>query len=129
MLNRRRMMDSFDEIPLEDHHFFAARLAYLETHQPKTLLDHLENDSLTCHLREQTNRAMNALGELALRKQIPLDQAEELVMSQIVADAQAPVEPMNDPQARRKLQSLLQKYREAMPNLPRTYQSQLETTE
>ena len=55
-------MDSFDEIPLEDHHFFAARLAYLETHQPKTLLDLLENDSLTSHLRERTSRAMKWLG-------------------------------------------------------------------
>lgn len=122
-------MDSFDEIPLEEHRFFAARLAYLETHQPEMFLNLLENGSLTSHLRETTSRAMNALGELVLNKQLPADQAEELVMSQIVTDPQQTIEPLCDPRSRRKLQTLLRKYRKAMPNLPRTYQSQVETTE
>ena len=122
-------MDTFDEIPLEDHRFFATRLAYLETHQPKTLLDLLENGSLTAHLRETTSRAMKALGESMLNNQIPADQAEEIVMSQIVTEPREAAERLSNPQSRRKLHRLIREYRKGIQNLPRTYQSHLETIE
>lgn len=121
-------MDTFDEIPLEDHRFFRARLAHLESHQPKMLLDHLEKGTLTSHLRNRTSQAIKALGELVLNKQIPPDQAEELVMNQIVADPQEPVERLSDLASRRTLHLLLREYRKVMSMLPRTYQSQIEIT-
>ena len=44
-------MDTNDEIPLEDHRYFRARLDHLETQNPAALLNHLEDETLTHHLR------------------------------------------------------------------------------
>jgi hypothetical protein len=52
-------MDTSDEIPLEDHRYFRARLDHLESRHPAALLSHLEQGTLTEHLREVTGRAGN----------------------------------------------------------------------
>jgi len=49
-------------------------------------------------------------------------------MNQIVADPQEWTR-LDSPANRAKLQTLLDQYRAALPNLPRTYQSEIETTE
>jgi hypothetical protein len=122
-------MDTHDEIPLEDHRYFRARLDHLESRQPAAVLSHLENGTLTEHLREVVMRAMRAKGDLVIERRVPEDQADELVMQQIVADAQQPLSLLSDPASRNKLRSLLMAYRTALPHLRRSYLSQNETTE
>ena len=121
-------MDTSDEIPLEEHRFFWARLEHLEMRHPAALLELMEQRRLTRHLREVTRRAMQSLGHLVIDRNLSLDQAEELVMNQIVAD---PLErsKLHDPSCRKKLRLLLNRYKDAIPNFPRTYLSQSETTE
>ncbi len=82
----RNTMDTSDEIPLEDHRYFQARLNHLETRHPAVLLNHLETGTLTEHLRELVLRALQTKADLVINKNIPEDQADELVMIQIVAD-------------------------------------------
>jgi len=120
-------MDTRDEIPLEDHRYFLARLEHLEHRHPAGLLSLIENRKLTDHLRNVTRRAMQTLGELVSQNH-SFEQADDLVMRQIVAD---PMERsrLNDPAQRRKLRFLLNRYKDAMPNFTRTYLSQSETTE
>jgi hypothetical protein len=115
-------MDTTDEIPLEDHRYFSARLDHLESQQPVVLLNHLEQGTLTQHLRDVTMRAMQAKANLVFNQNIPEDQADELVMNQVVADPKEHGQ-LNDPSDRLKLRLLLNPYRSEMPDLPRTYQS------
>ena len=122
-------MDTTDEIPLEDHRYFRARLDHLESRHPAILLHHLENGTLTEHLRDVTGRAMQAKGNLVINQNLPEDQADEMVMQQVVADPQEPLNLLTDPASRSRLRSLLSPYKTAMPHLPRTYLSQNETTE
>lgn len=121
-------MDMRDEVPLEDHRFFWARLEHLERRHPVALLTYMEKRKLTQHLRETTTRAMQALSELVINRHMPLDRAEELVMHQIVAD---PMERSRLPDScsRKKMRYLLTRYKAAIPNFTRTYLSQNETTE
>ena len=121
-------MDTHDEIPLEEHRYFRARLDHLETRNPALLRNHLEMGTLTQHLRDLTMRAMRAKAELVFNQNIPEDQADELVMNQIVANPQE-MSPLQDATSRRKLRLLLDPYKAAMPYLRRTYQSESETTE
>ena len=120
--------DTRDEIPLEDHRYFRARLDHLESRNPAALLNHLEMGTLTQQLRESTARGMQAKANLVINHHLPEDQADELVMNQVVADPQER-SFLNDPASRRKLRTLLDRYRAALPDLPRTYQSQSEITE
>ncbi len=62
-------MDTTDEIPLEDHRYFRGRLDHLESRHPAILLHHLEDGTLTEHLRDVTGRAMHALGNLVIDHQ------------------------------------------------------------
>ena len=121
-------MDTSDEIPLEDHRYFRARLNHLEQQNPAALLHHLQDGTLTTHLRELTARAMQAEANLVINQKLPVDQAGELIMSQMVADPQEQSQ-LYIPASRMKLRTLLERYRRALPDLPRTYQSQNETTE
>jgi hypothetical protein len=121
-------METSDEIPLEEHRFFWARLEHLEYRHPAALLALMEERKLTEHLRGVTRRAMIALSDLVIGKKMNLDQAEELVMTQIVAD---PLErsKLHDATSRKKLRLMLNRYKDAVPNFPRTYLSKSETTE
>jgi hypothetical protein len=121
-------MDTNDEIPFENHRYFWARLSHLETQNPAALLNHLEQGTLTEHLREVTGRAMQTMANLVINHNVPEDQADELVTNQIVAD---PDEQscLNEPASRMKLRTLLDQYKAALPDLPRTYQSESEITE
>jgi hypothetical protein len=83
-LNVRRPIDTKDEIPLEDHRFFIARLDHLEQRNPAALLHHLVNGTLTMHLRELSARAMQAKADLVINRKLPVDLADELVMNQRV---------------------------------------------
>lgn len=121
-------MDTTDEIPLEDHRYFQARLDHLESRHPARLLDYLESGTLTTHLRTVTCRAMQVLGNLVFKKGVPKDQANELVMNQVVADPQEQ-NHLNDPKRRAKLRKLLDQYRKELSSLPRTYLSENETIE
>jgi len=121
-------MDKSDEIPLEDHRYFCARLDHLETQHPAALLNHLEMGTLTQHLREVTGRAMHAKANLVFNENIPEDQADEMVMAQIVADPEEQSR-LENPASRMKLRTLLHRYKATIPNLSRTYQSESETTE
>lgn len=121
-------MDTSDEIPLEDHRYFRARLDHLETQNPAALLNHLENGTLTQHLRQVTGRGMQAKAELMLSRNIPEDQADEMVMNQIVADP-SESSSLRDSMSWLKLQMQLAEYKAALSELPRTYLSQSETTE
>ena len=121
-------MDTSDEIPLEDHRYFRARLDHLECQHPMALLTHLQQGTLTKHLRDVTGRGMQAKANLVVNQNVPVDQAEELVMNQIVADPQEQSR-LDDPASRTILQWLLNRFRAAMPGLPRTYQSEKEITE
>jgi hypothetical protein len=56
------------------------------------------------------------------------DQADEMVMNQVVADPEEQSR-LDSPASRRKLRMLLDQYKAALPDLPRTYQSQSETIE
>jgi uncharacterized protein YicC (UPF0701 family) len=105
-----------------------ARLDHLETQIPAALLNHLERGTLTEHLREVTGRAMHTKADLVINKDLPVDQADEMVMNQLVAD---PLERsrLDDPTSRTKLRTLLDRYKTALPELRRTYQSESETTE
>jgi hypothetical protein len=122
------MMDTSDEIPLEDHRYFAARLDHLEQQNPAALLHHLADGTLTMHLRELTARAMQAKAILVFNQKFPLDQADELIMNQMVADPQEQSQ-LYIPASRVKLRKLLERYRRALPDLPRTYPSESETIE
>jgi hypothetical protein len=121
-------MDTNDEIALEDHRFFSARLNHMEQQHPAALLHHLENGTLTMHLREVIARAMQVKANLVFHQKLPADQADELVMNQIVADPQE-LSQLFIPASRMKLRALLERYRKSLPDLPRTYQSQNEITE
>lgn len=121
-------MDTSDEIPLEDHRYFRARLDHLETQHPAALLNYLEQRTLTKHLREITGRGMQAKAELVFHQNLSEDQADELVMDQVIADPQEQSH-LNDPVSRTKLRLLLDRYKASLPDLPRTYLSQSETTE
>jgi len=70
-------MDTSDEIPLEDHRYFSARLDHLEQQNPASLLNHLANGTLTQHLREVAMRGMQAKAELVFNQKMPTDQADE----------------------------------------------------
>jgi hypothetical protein len=121
-------MDTRDEIPLEDHRYFLARLTHLEHRHPAGLLSLMEQQKLTEHLRSVTRIAILALTELVINGKMSIEQAEDLVMNQIVAD---PMERsrLNDPASRRKLRHLLNRYKDAIPKFTRTYLSQSENTE
>lgn len=121
-------METNDEIPLEDHRYFRARLDHLAAHNPAALLNHLEKRTVTEHLREVTWRGMQAKANLVINHQMPEDQADELVMCQIVADPQEQSR-LDNPTSRTKLRILLDRYKAALPDLPKTYQSQSETIE
>lgn len=121
-------MDTSDEIPVEDHRYFRARLDHLEVQDSAALLNHLEQGTLTRHLREVTGQAMQARASLVFERNMPEDQADELVLNQIVADP-AERSRLHDPASRTKLRTLLDRYKAGMPSLPRTYQSQSEITE
>ena len=121
-------MDTTDEIPLEDHRYYLARLDHLESRHPAALLNHLERGTLTQHLRDVTMRAMQAKAHLMFDQNMPEDQADEMVMNQVIADPQEHGQ-LNDPMDRLKLRLLLGPYKEALPDLPRTYLSQSETIE
>ena len=121
-------MDTSDEIPLEDHRYFQARLNHLENQNPVALLYYLEQATLTQHLREMTGQAMQARASLVFDRNTPEDQADELVMNQVVADP-AEWSRLNDPASRMRLRTLLDRYKAALTSLPRTYQSQSEITE
>jgi len=121
-------MDTTDEIAVEGHPYFQARLNHLESLHPVALLQHLEQGTLTQHLREITLRGMQAKAKLVCEENLPEDQANELVMHQIVAD---PAEEswLRDKRKRMKLRLLMDSYRMTLASLPRTYQSQSEITE
>ncbi len=121
-------MDKADEIPLEDHRYFQARLGHLESRHSARLLGYLEDGTLTAHLRKVTCRAMRAVADLMFNKNLLQDQANELVMNQIVADPQEKSR-LVDSKSRAKLRELLDQYRTGLPSLPRTYLSENETTE
>lgn len=121
-------METSDEIPLEDHRYFLARLHHLEMQHPAALLNLLERGTLTQHLREMTSRGMVAIAELTFNQSLPADQADELVMNQLIADPQEKSH-LNDRTSRLKLRLLLARYEREMHDLPRTYLSQSETTE
>ena len=121
-------MDTNDEIPLEDHRYFMARLDHLEQQNPAALLYHLAEGTLTTHLRELTARAMQAKAILVFKQKLPLDQADELIMNQMVADPQEQSQ-LYIPASRVKLRKLLEHYRRKLPDLPRTYPTESETTE
>lgn len=121
-------MDTSDEIPLEDHRFFQARLDHLESQNPVALLYYLEQATLTRHLRDVTGQAMQARASLVFERNIPEDQADEVVMNQIVADP-AEWSGLHDPASRSRLRTLLSRFKAMLPSLPRTYQSQSEITE
>jgi hypothetical protein len=121
-------MDTTDEIPLEDHRYFGARLDHLESQNPAMLLNHLEQGTLTQHLRDMTMRAMQVKANLVFNQNIPEYQADEMVMNQVVADPEEQSQ-LNDPTDRLRLRLLLDPYKEAMPDLPKTYQSESETIE
>lgn len=121
-------MDTTDEIPLEDHRYFSARLDHLENQNPVALLDHLEQGTLTQHLREVTMRAMQTKANLVINQNLPEDQVDEMVMYQVVADPQERSR-LEDSTDQLKFRLLLHQYKAAMPNLPRTYQSEGEITE
>jgi hypothetical protein len=120
--------DTNDEIPLEDHRYFRARLDHLETQNPAALLNHLEKGTLTEHLREVAGRGMQTKANLVINHKVPEDQADELVMSQVVADPEEQSR-LDNPISRMKLRTLLYRYEATLPDLPRTYQSGSETTE
>jgi len=121
-------METKDEIPLEDHRYFRARLNHLESQHPAALLIHLESGTLTDHLREVTARAMQASAELTINRNLPQDLADELVMNQIVADPREQSR-LVDPSQMMRLRSLLDHYQAAAARLPRTYLSERETIE
>jgi hypothetical protein len=120
-------METSDEIPLEEHRYFRARLEHLERQHPAALLNHLEQGTLTEHLRNVTGRGMQAKAKLVVNHKMPEDQADEMVMSQVVADP-AEKSYLDNPASRIKLRTLLERYKATLPDLPRTYQSQSETT-
>jgi hypothetical protein len=121
-------MDTRDEIPVEDHRYFQARLDHLEKQHKAALLNHLEQGTLTEHLREVAGRAMQAKAKLVFEKNFPEDMADDLVMIQVVADP-AERSRLRDKVKRARLRMLLNCYKATLPNLTRTYQSQSETTE
>lgn len=121
-------VDTSDEIPLEEHRYFRARLHHLEARHPVALLHHLETETLTEHLRQVAGRAMQAKAKLVMNHMMPEDRADELVMSQVVGDPKEQSR-LDDPDSRMKLKGLLDRYKAALPGLPRTYQSQSETIE
>lgn len=121
-------MDTSDEIALEDHRYFRARLDHLQSHHCAALLSHLERGTLTQHLREVTARAMRAKANLVFNRTLPEDRADEVVMSQLIADP-AERSRIDHPTDRLKLQLLLEPYKEALCSLSRTYLSECETTE
>src|SRR4051794_35750088 len=117
-------MNTTDEIPLEDHYYFQARLDHLENRHPAMLLGYLEMGTLTEHLRGVTVRAMKARGNLVINRNMAENQADEMVMLQVVADPLEPLSLLRDQLSIIKLRSLLAAYRVAMRHLPRTYLSQ-----
>lgn len=121
-------VDTSDEIPLEEHRYFRARLHHLEAQHPVALLHHLETGTLTEHLRQVAGRAMQAKAKLVMNHKMPEDRADDLVMSQVVGDPKEQSR-LDYPDSRMKLKGLLDRYKAALPDLPRTYQSQSETTE
>ena len=121
-------MDTTDEIPLEDHRYFRASFDHLVSRHPAALLSHLEQGTLTEHLRDVTGRAMKAKANLVINENLPEDQADEMVMDQVVANPQE-LSRLEDAASRTKLRSLLEPYKAAMPYLRRTYQSESETSE
>jgi hypothetical protein len=121
-------MDTSDEISLEDHRYFAARLEHLEQQNPATLLHHLENGTLTLHLRELTARAMQSKAKLIMNHKLPEDQADELILNQMVADPHEQSQ-LYIASSRMKLRTLLERYRKTLSYLPRTYLSENEITE
>jgi hypothetical protein len=128
ILSRRELMDTTDEIPLEDHRYFWARLDHLERQHPVALLHHLENLTLTMHLREWTTLAMKTKARLVIEGKLTVSLADEWVMNQIVADPWE-CSQLYIPASRMRLRKLLELYRNTLPNLPRTYQSENEITE
>ena len=121
-------MNTMDEISLEEHRYFHARLSHLESRDPAALLNHLNNGTLTAHLRRVTSQAIRMLGDLVMNKNLPQDQADELVMNQIVADPKE-TSRLANPQKRATLARMLVRYQSELPLLPRTYLSQSETIE
>ena len=127
-METRDITDTSDEIPLEDHRYFYARLDHLESRNPATLLNLLERGMLTEHLRVVTAWAMQAKANLVINQNLPENEADELVMSQVVADPQEQTH-LDNAVSRGRLRMLLGQYKAALSILPRTYLSQNETTE
>ena len=121
-------MDTNDEIPLEEHRYFYARLDHLESRNPATLLNLLERGTLTEHLRLVTGWAMLTKANLEINQHMPENEADELMMSQVVADPQEQSR-LDNAVSRMRLRMLLGQYKAALSILPRTYLSQNETTE
>lgn len=121
-------MDTRDEIAVEDHRYFQARLDHLEKQHQAALLNHLERGTLTEHLREVAGRGMQAKAELVIESHMTEDQADDFVMHQVVADP-AERSRLRDKVKRARLRILLNCYKATLPDLPRTYQSQSEITE
>ncbi len=107
-------MDTTDEIPLEDHRYFRARLEYLESRHPAVLLHHLQSGTLTEHLRDITGWAMQTKADLVISQKLPMDQADEIVTHQIVADPLAPLSLLSEPTSRHRLRGLLLVYKTAL---------------
>jgi hypothetical protein len=117
-------MDTTDEIPLEDHRYFRARLDHLETQHPIALLSYLLRGTLTEHLRDLTIMALRTRAEMVIHQNIPENQADEMVLHQLVADPQEQSH-LPDPASRRTLQVLLNRFKATLSSLPRTYQSEI----
>ena len=71
---------------------------------------------------------MQAKANLVFKQKLPVDQADELVISQMIADPKE-LSRIEEPMDRLKLQLLLEPYKEVLPFLRRTYLSENETTE
>ena len=59
-------MDTIDEIPVEDHRYFLARLGHLEHRHPAGLLGLMEQRKLTEHLRTHKHDHHSRRGLLKL---------------------------------------------------------------
>jgi hypothetical protein len=71
---------------LKAHPYYRARLDHLESQNPRALLTHLENGTLSNHLLETADRAVQTEGNLVAKEKMEPESARELVMNQVVAD-------------------------------------------
>lgn len=106
-------------IALEDHAYFRARLAHLEHRHPAGLMNLLTERTLTHHLRTQTAKAIRRYNRLVDEEQVPAETADDIVNREISNPAER--SKLYDPQSRRRLRSMLNRYKDALATLPRTY--------